>query len=82
MNKKMDLGSLSDEEIMELYQAGDFSAFETLYCRHAGRVFEYLKKKVSVESAQDLLQEIFEYRIHEYGSANGLYKSMGGRDRS
>lgn len=50
---------LSDEELMSLYITGDFAAFEILYKRHSGRVFDYLKKKVSAETAQDLLQEIF-----------------------
>lgn len=49
---------------MSLYQAGDFSAFETLYLRHSGRVFEYLKKKVAVDRAQDLLQDTFE-KLHK-----------------
>jgi len=50
---------LSDEELMSLYITGDFAAFEILYKRHSGRVFDYLKKKVSAETPQDLLQEIF-----------------------
>lgn len=44
---------------MVLYQSGEYLAFEELYRRHSGRVFEYLKKKVSAEISQDLLQEIF-----------------------
>lgn len=53
----------SDEELMTLYQSGDYAAFECLYQRHSGRVFQYLKGKVSVEVAKDLLQEIF-MKIH------------------
>lgn len=55
---------LTDEELMSLYQTGDFAAFEVLYGRHSGRIFEYLKKKVSIEVAQDLVQEIFE-KLHK-----------------
>lgn len=44
---------------MELYQTGDFHAFEILYRRHSGRLYEYLKKKVPGENTQDLLQETF-----------------------
>lgn len=54
---------LSDEELMSLYQKGDFDAFQTIYFRHSGRVLEYLKKKVSSDAAQDLLQESFE-KLH------------------
>lgn len=57
-------GDLSDEELMILYQSGDFAAFEILYRRHSGRVFEYLKKKVEVRTAQELLQETFE-KLHK-----------------
>lgn len=49
----------TDEELMRLYQAGDYVAFETLYHRHSGRVYEFLRKKVSPEIARDLLQETF-----------------------
>ncbi len=55
--------SLADEELMSLYQAGDFASFEILYSRHSGRVFAYLKTKVSSEVAQELVQEIFE-KLH------------------
>lgn len=44
---------------MVLYQSGEYLAFEELYRRHSSKVFEYLKKKVSAEISQDLLQEIF-----------------------
>lgn len=48
---------------MTLYQNGDYVAFECLYQRHSGRVFQYFKGKVSSEVAQDLLQETF-MKIH------------------
>ena len=56
-------GDLSDEKLMALYQSGDFAAFEILYYRHSGRVFQYLKKKVDAIHAQELLQETFE-KLH------------------
>lgn len=49
----------SDEELMELYQKGDFMAFETLYIRHSPRIYEFLKKKTSTDIAHDLMQEVF-----------------------
>lgn len=48
---------------MTLYRSGNYEAFECLYQRHSGRVFEYLKRRVSSEAAKDLLQEIF-VKIH------------------
>lgn len=62
----------SDEELMRLYQNGDYVAFEVLYQRHAGRVFEFLKKKVSPEIARDLLQETF-LKLHR---SRGQYSSQ------
>lgn len=56
--------NLSDEELMRLYLAGDFAGFEALYRRHSGRVYEYLQKKAPAETAQDLVQEVFE-KLHK-----------------
>jgi RNA polymerase sigma factor (sigma-70 family) len=64
---------LSDEELMTLYQSGDFTAFEILYRRHSGRVFEYLKKKVEVRTAQELLQETFEKLHRSRAKYNAQY---------
>lgn len=58
-----DLLEKTDEELMNLYKAGDFHAFEVLYHRHSGRVYSYLKSKTSSELANDLLQDVFE-KIH------------------
>jgi RNA polymerase sigma-70 factor (ECF subfamily) len=62
MNEKQN--NQSDEELMALYQNGDFLAFECLYERHSGRVFQYLKTKVThCRYAEDLLQEVF-MKVH------------------
>ena len=53
------IADLSDEDLMALYQSGDGHAFETLYRRHSGRVFEFLQKKTNPLNARDLLQEAF-----------------------
>ncbi len=58
-----ELKDRSDEELMTLYQSGDYMAFECLYERHSGRVFQYLKGKVEGEVAKDLLQETF-LKVH------------------
>lgn len=49
----------SDEELMELYQKGEFMAFEILYNRHSPRIYEYLQKKTPQGFSQDLMQEVF-----------------------
>lgn len=48
---------------MTFYQGGEYTAFECLYERHSGRVLQYLKGRVSPETAQDLLQETF-LKVH------------------
>lgn len=58
-----DLNNRSDEDLMMLYQSGDYAAFECLYTRHSGRVFQYLGNKVSSEVAKDLIQEVF-LKVH------------------
>jgi len=61
---KYQLAQLSDEELMSFYQSGNYQAFEVLYHRSSGKVFQYLKGKVEAEVAQDLLQEVF-IKIHK-----------------
>lgn len=51
--------SLSDEELMMLYQSGETAAFALLFERHGGRVLGYLQKKAAPETARELLQETF-----------------------
>lgn len=59
MREAKTLDRLSDEELMGLYQAGNYNAFELLYERFSGRVLAYLQSKVSRQSAEELLQESF-----------------------
>jgi RNA polymerase sigma-70 factor (ECF subfamily) len=50
----------SDEECMQLYQAGDIAGFNEIYRRYAGRVYGYLLQRIkSVDQADDLLQAVF-----------------------
>lgn len=63
-DRPKDWNKLSDEELMELYQASDFKAFETLYKRHEGRIYAYLTSKVGAEVGEELLQETFT-RVHK-----------------
>ncbi len=50
---------------MELYQQGQSIAFEELYHRHSGRLYGYLRSRLSSASeAEDLLQFIF-LKLHQ-----------------
>lgn len=62
MDKK--LKDLLDEELMSLYQRGNYHAFEVLYHRHSGRVFDFLRKRSSEDLSQDLTQVVFE-KLHK-----------------
>jgi RNA polymerase sigma factor (sigma-70 family) len=62
---KKQLSGLTDEELMGLYQAGNYAAFETLYYRQSSKVYQYLRYKVPPDVAQDLMQEIF-VKIHRF----------------
>jgi RNA polymerase sigma-70 factor (ECF subfamily) len=56
---------MADESLMLAYAAGDYSAFETLYQRHSGRVYAYLKRKLSsVEEADEVFQKVF-LKLHQ-----------------
>ncbi len=51
---------LSDEELMKLYQKGENMAFEVIYNRNKGRIYSYLNKRISNDSAIDeVFQNIF-----------------------
>lgn len=48
----------TDEELMQLVQQNNLTAFEALYARHHERVWKYFFKKSS-SRAEDLFQECF-----------------------
>lgn len=48
----------TDEELMQLVQQNNLTAFEELYARHHERVWKYFIKKVPVR-AEDLFQDCF-----------------------
>lgn len=60
----------SDEQLMELYMAGDAKAFEELYLRHKGKVYGYIRGKCG-GSADDVFQNAFA-RLHR---KKHLYRS-------
>lgn len=64
-----DLASKTDEQLMVLYQQGEYAAFDELYFRHSGRVYAFLKSKVSRPGeAEDLLQQAF-LKLHQHRSS-------------
>ncbi|MCB1196863.1 MAG: RNA polymerase sigma factor [Deltaproteobacteria bacterium] len=51
---------LTDEKLMELYQNGEYMAFEVIFHRHQSKVYAYLHKRVHDKDAiDDLFQNIF-----------------------
>lgn len=54
------LENLSDEELMRLYQDANEEAFNILYRRHSGRVFGFLRSRLSsAQAANDVFQASF-----------------------
>ncbi|MDH3644797.1 MAG: sigma-70 family RNA polymerase sigma factor [Gammaproteobacteria bacterium] len=52
--------SLTDEKLVERFQAGDQAAFETLYGRYRDRVYAVVKRFVTdAADADDLVQDVF-----------------------
>ena len=51
---------LSDQELMRLVQAGDFSPASEIYDRYSGRIYNFaLRFLKSSEAAEDATQEVF-----------------------
>lgn len=52
--------SLSDEELMLRYGAGDAAAFDMLYARHKGGVYRYLLRQLREPAlAEELFQDVW-----------------------
>jgi RNA polymerase sigma-70 factor, ECF subfamily len=50
----------SDEELMLAYGAGDCAAFDTLYARHKGAVFRYMRRQTGNPAlAEELFQDVW-----------------------
>lgn len=55
----------TDEDLMLLYQKGDERALEELYRRYCGRIYSYLKKRLSDRNwVDDVFQQIF-IKLHQ-----------------
>lgn len=49
----------ADEHLMRHYCAGDANAFDTLYLRHKGPLYRYLRRQLSANYADELFQDIW-----------------------
>jgi RNA polymerase sigma-70 factor (ECF subfamily) len=54
-----------DETLMRGYVTGDSEAFETLYARHSGRVYAYLRKKLSSPQEVDEVFQTCFLKFHQ-----------------
>jgi len=64
--------SLSDEELMLKYKAGEFMAFEVLYARHRSTVYTYLSKRIGNDMRDDIFQKIF-LKLHDQREKYGTH---------
>jgi len=54
----------SDETLMTSYRHGDAAAFETLYQRHKGPLYRYLKRQCPANVVDELFQDVWMKIIH------------------
>jgi RNA polymerase sigma-70 factor (ECF subfamily) len=69
-NPLLNADSLTDEQLMEKYQQGDYMAFEALYYRHEKTVFTYLSKRLRDSNA---IEEIFQNIFLKFHKSKALY---------
>jgi RNA polymerase sigma-70 factor, ECF subfamily len=65
------LGHLADEELMKLYQNGEYQAFDVIYKRHHNRVYTYLKKRLY---DQDMVHELFQNIMLKFHKSRVNYR--------
>ena len=57
---------LTDEQLMSLYQKGENMAFEVIYNRNKGRIYSYLNKRISDDSAIDEIFQNILLKFHNF----------------
>ena len=58
--RERDLKRLTDQELMDLVQAGDFSPASEIYDRHSRHIYNFAYRfLMSRETAEDITQEVF-----------------------
>jgi len=60
--------ALSDEDLMQLYTKGDYTAFKELYGRYSGKIYGYLTRRLQGETQrEEVFQNIF-LKLHKQRS--------------
>ena len=73
-DKKRDeaYSQLSDEKLMRAYSLGDYGAFEELYKRHSGKVFNFLSKKLT---SKEMIEDVFQVTFLQLHASRAKYNS-------
>ena len=72
----IDYVTLADEQLVRMYEEGDFQAFDVLLARHQEKVFGYIRSMITdVELANDVFQDTFVKVI--MAIRNGRYTESG-----
>jgi RNA polymerase sigma factor (sigma-70 family) len=53
-----------DEELMQAYQLGSLEAFETLYIRHSGKVYGFIRNRLKDRTAADDVFQATFLKLH------------------
>lgn len=61
---------MTEEELMRRYREGDSAAFDMLYQRHSGKVYAYLRKKLS---SQEEAEEVFQATFMKFHRSRQIY---------
>lgn len=72
MDSMTNLSSLTDVRLMEMYQAGNNVAFETLYARKSPKLWSFVKKRLS--SSEDA-EEVFQKTVMKFHKLKAKYDS-------
>lgn len=70
--KKSDLQKLTDEQLFELYGAGEAAAGEILLARHRPGLYLFFARKVPEADADELTQKVLEVLMRAPGRAEPL----------
>src|SRR5438445_9873867 len=70
--EKREMKSLSDQELMRLVQAGDFSPAAEIYDRYSSRIYNFAYRFLrNSEAAEDATQEVFVKMIRHASQFRG-----------
>src|SRR5687768_5128417 len=67
-----DMKHLSDQELMRIVQAGDYSPASEIYDRYSSRIYNFAFRFLkNAEAAEDAMQEVFVKMIRHAGQFQG-----------